>query len=72
MHKHNNKDDFNDIEKNKHNIEKLIGEYSNLTQGQIIIKLKQDYNVSERDLAKRFNQTRYKIRKILKSVEQPN
>ena len=72
VHKHN-KGDFNDIEEeHKKTVEQLIEEYSNLTENQIIIKLKQDYNISERELARWFNQTRHKIRKILKSMEQPN
>ena len=71
VHKHNNKNEFDDIEKEqKKDVKQIIEKYSNLTENQIIIKLKQDYNISERDLAKSFNQTRHKIRKILKSMGQ--
>lgn len=68
---HNYKDselaEFDDFEeKVEINIEKLLEEYSHLSEKNKIIKLNLEEKISERKLAEIFNKTRYEIRKILK------
>lgn len=58
-------DNFN--QKQEVNFQSLIEKYKNFSQSEKIIKLNKEEKISERKLAKIFNQNRYQIRKILKN-----